>query len=53
MSFTIPTPLTPATATRRSRAAEGRGATPVYIYAVSLAGGHRHDGSRAGAHGGV
>ena len=37
MSFTIPTPLTPAPAATRSRAAEGWGAIPVYIYAVSLA----------------
>jgi hypothetical protein len=36
MSFTIPTPIAPAAA-MRSRAAEGRGAIPLYIYAVSLA----------------
>jgi len=37
MSFTIPTPITPAPAAMRSRAAEGKGAIPLYIYAVSLA----------------
>jgi len=37
MAFTIPTPLAPAAATVRSRSAEGRGAIPLYLYAVSLA----------------
>src|SRR5581483_971892 len=37
MSITIPTPLAPAPPAARSRAAEDKGAIPIYIYAVSLA----------------
>ena len=39
MSFTIPNPLAPAGTTGRvrSRATEGEGVIPIYIYAVSLA----------------
>ena len=37
MSFTIPTPLVSAPGAVQSRAAVGKGAIPIYIYAVSLA----------------
>lgn len=37
MAFTISSPLTPAPAAVRLKAAEGKGVIPLYLYAVSLA----------------